>query len=98
MAQMSWKSQHRRIYEQRVTDDALTRLGTSIRLEDLPFCQDELQTLVKRHREALHASEKKLERLRQFQTHLITRYGREIVEKVSSRLTDIMNEIGYEEK
>jgi hypothetical protein len=95
---MNWKSEHKRIYEQRIVDDALTRLRDSIRGEDLPFSQDELQTLLKRHRAAVHGTDKNLERLGKYQTHLTTAYGPEIVGKVSSLLTSIMNDIGYEEK
>ncbi len=95
---MSWKAEHKRVYEQRVVDDALARLTTTIRVEDIPFSKDELQTLVKRHRYIAHGAGKKLERLRAYQIHLTTAYGHDMVDKVSSRLTEIMNEIGYEEK
>lgn len=97
---MSWKAEHRRIYEGRVVADSLARLAKRFDLSTLPFSDEELQTLAKRARESFRAfrSEEKKEQLSSYKAHLSTLYGEVCVGPVWAALQEINNEIGYEEK
>lgn len=95
---MSWEAQHRKIYEDRIIKEVLCRLSESIRQETIPFSENEILTLAKRHREAYFGSDKKKERLAKYIAHLSGLYGADIVSLISSKLQDINNQIGYEEK
>jgi hypothetical protein len=97
---MSWKAQHRKIYEARILTDSLARLAKRFDLTTLPFSDEELQILAKRARESFRAyrSEEKKERLAKYKAHLSTLYGEECVAPVWAALQEINNEIGYEEK
>jgi hypothetical protein len=95
---MSWKAESNKIYEERVVNDSLARLGKQVELKGLPFSDQELKTLAKRSRESFRNPEKKKERLARYKAHLAKSYGADIVENVSSALEQINNAIGYEEK
>ncbi len=97
---MSWKAEHKRIYEARVVTDSLGRLAKRFDPKTLPFSDEELQTLAKRARESFRAfgSEEKKKRLGRYKSQLSTLYGEECVEPVWAALKEINNEIGYEEK
>ncbi|MGH7389774.1 MAG: hypothetical protein ACREM3_09995 [Candidatus Rokuibacteriota bacterium] len=95
---MSWKSKANRIYEERVRKDALTRLSLVFDRKSIPFSDDELQTLAKRARESFTSSGGKKARLEKYKDHLSKTYGMEPVSAIASKLEDINNEIGYEEK
>ena len=95
---MSWKGEARKIYEDRVLNDALTRLGLRLGGERLPFSDAELRTLARRHREAFNNSVKKGDRLARYKAHLARTHGTDVVTRVSAALEEINNEIGYEEK
>jgi hypothetical protein len=95
---MSWKAQNQKIYEERMIKESLTRLSDSFGMEIIPFSKDELWTLAKRHREAFFGSDKKKERLAKYIAHLSAIHSDEVVSQVSSKLQDINNRIGYEEK
>ena len=92
---MSWKAEARKIYEERVVNDALTRLAERSPLKELPFADEELKTLARRSREAFNG---KRERLDKYKTHLATKYGTDLVAGIAAALEKINNEIGYEEK
>jgi len=94
---MSWKSEARKIYEARVVKDALDRLAGQFDFKNLPFSEDELQTLAKRARESFR-SEKNRERLDRYKAHLTALHGPESVARISAALEQINNTIGYEEK
>ena len=96
---MSWKAHHK-VYETRVVADSLARLARRFDLTNLPFSDEELQTLARRARESFRAfgSEQKKERLARYKAHLSTLYGEASVEPVWAALEEINNEIGYEEK
>jgi len=48
---MSRKAEARKIYEERVVNDSLARLAERLDLKGLPFSDEELKSLAKRHRE-----------------------------------------------
>ena len=93
---VSSESRANRIYEDRVVKDSLARLSAS--LTDIPFTHEELHTLAKRARQAFYGSEKKKERLVRYKAHLSRIYGDATVAPVFSKLEEINNQIGYEEK
>jgi hypothetical protein len=95
---MSWKSEANKIYEERVVNDALARLAARLDVKALPFSDDELRTLAKRFRKALHRSKHGVERLARYKAHLAQSHGADVVESTSAVLEEINNEIGYEEK
>ena len=95
---MSWKAEARKIYEERVLNDALARLAGRLDLKDLPLSGEELRTLARRAREFFLNPEKHADRLARYKAHLAQLHGAGPVEKVSAALVDINNEIGYEEK
>ena len=95
---MGWKAEAHKIYEARVVDDALARLAKKIDVGALPLSKEELRTLAKRARQALHGSPKTKERFERYQTHLSATHGEEVVRTVSAALVEINNAIGYEEK
>jgi len=95
---MGWKAEADKIYEEGVVKDSLARLAKRVDLSQSPFSEEELQTLAKRARESFMGSEKKKERLERYKAHLSRTYGLEVVQTISARLTEINNEIGYEEK
>jgi hypothetical protein len=95
---MSWKSEAHRIYEERVINDALTRLAEQLDVGRLPFSPEELKTLAKRSRESFRNSAKGGERLARYIAHLARAYDADLVAKVATALEDINNQIGYEEK
>ena len=97
---MSWKAQHHKVYEARVVTDSLARLAKRLDLTTLPFSDEELRTLAKRARESFRAfgSEEKVARLARYKAHLSALYGEASVGPVWAALTEINNEIGYEEK
>jgi len=97
---MSWRAEHRKIYEARVVADSLTRLAKRFDLTTFPFSDEELRTLALRARQSFRAfqSDEKKERLGRYRTHLSARYGEANVGPVWSALEEINNEIGYEEK
>src|SRR5262245_60840879 len=74
---MSWKAEHRKVYEGCVVTVSLARLAKRSDLKALPFSDDELQTLAKRARESFRAfgSQEKKERLARYQAHRSTLYG-----------------------
>ena len=97
---MSWKSQHRKIYEAQVVADSLARLAKRLDVTTLPLSDEELQTLAKRARESFRAfgSDEKKERLAKYKAHLSSLYGEQSIGPVWAALEEINNEIGYEEK
>ena len=95
---MSWKAKAHKIYEERVVKDSLIRLSEAFDLETLPFSGEELQTLAKRARESFRNPEKKTERLDRYKTYLSNSYGADLVSNISSKLEEINNKIGFEEK
>jgi hypothetical protein len=95
---MSWKAEARKIYEERVVNDALTRLAERLDLRGLPFSGEELKTLAKRSRESFRNPKKRRERLDRYTAHLAKHYGADLVAHISAALEKINNEIGYEEK
>ena len=95
---MSWKAEANKIYEQQMVETALARLAERVDLRGLPFSEDELKTLAKRAREALHLQEKKVERLARYKAHLAKSHGSDVVARIAAALEEINNEIGYEEK
>jgi len=96
---MSWKAQHQKIYEARVVADSLARLAKRLGFANLPFSDEELQTLARRARESFRAnrSEEEKVRLSKYKAHLSGVYGEERVGPVWAALEEINNEIGYEE-
>ena len=95
---MSGDSERNRIYEERVVNESLARLGRRLDVKGLPLSAEELKTLAKRHRESVYGSEKKKERLARYRAHLSKTHGADVVESVSSALEEINNAIAYEEK
>ena len=71
---MGREAKARRIYENRVIDDALTRL-TGVGLKDIPLSQSELRTLAVRTRQAIFGSPLKRQRLERYKQHLAKNYG-----------------------
>ncbi len=95
---MSRKAEARKIYEERVVNDSLARLAERLDLKGLPFSDEELKSLAKRHRESFRNPEKRGERLTRYQAQLARNYGADLVAGISAALEKINNEIGYEEK
>jgi hypothetical protein len=96
---MSWKAEANKVYEERVLNDALTRLAARMDIKSLPLSDVELRTLAKRFREAFYKrSKERLERLERYQAHLARTYGDDVISNVAAVLEAINNEIGYEEK
>jgi hypothetical protein len=95
---MSWKAEHRKIYEERVLNDALARLAGRLDVAGLPLSREELKTLAKRSRESFNNPAKGIDRLERYKAHLANSYGADVIEKVSANLQEIQGEIGYEEK
>jgi len=94
---VGWKAEGRRIYENRVIDDALGRLrGTG--LKDIPLSQSELRTLAVRTRQAIFGSPLKKQRLERYKQHLAKNYGPDVISRLSITLEEINNQIAYEEK
>ena len=95
---LSWKAEGRKIYEERVLNDALARLARQLDLKNPPLSGAELKTLARRARESFLNPEKHADRLARFKAHLAQIHGVDPIEKISAALVDINNEIGYEEK
>ena len=95
---MSWKAKAHKVYEERVVKDSLIRLSEAFDLENLPFSKTELQTLAKRARESFRNPEKKKERLDRYKEYLSESHGADLVLSIASKLEEINNRIGYEEK
>ena len=87
----------RRIYENRVIDDALIRL-TGVGPKDIPLSQSELRTLAVRTRQAIFGSPLKRQRLERYKQHLAKNYGPDAISRLSLILEEINNQIAYEEK
>ena len=94
---MGWKAEARRIYENRVINDALDRLRGA-GPKDIPLSQSELRTLAVRTRQAIFGSPHKKQRLDRYQQHLAENYGSVGVSRLSLTLEEINNQIAYEEK
>ena len=94
---MSWKAEARRIYENRIIDDALGRLRGAA-LKDVPLSQSELRTLAVRTRQAIFGSPLKRQRLERYRQHLAKNYGPDVISRLSLILEEINNQIAYEEK
>lgn len=94
---MGREAEARRIYENRVIDDALIRL-TGAGLKDLPLSQSELRTLAVRTRQAIFGSPLKRQRLERYKQHLARTYGPDVISRLSLTLEEINNQIAYEEK
>jgi hypothetical protein len=94
---VGWKAEARRIYENRVIDDALDRLRGA-GLKDIPLSQSELRTLAVRTRQAIFGSPHKRQRLDRYQRHLAKNYGPDVISRLSLTLEEINNQIAYEEK
>ena len=95
---MGWESKANKAYEERIINDALTRLAGRLDLKGLPLSQEELRTLARRSRESFYGSERRRARLAAYKVHLAKTHGADLVERISAVLVDINNEIGYEEK
>jgi hypothetical protein len=95
---MSWKSEARKRYEERVVNESLARLSERFELKRLPFSADELKTLAARSRDSFKNPAKNSERLDKFKTQLAKTHPADLVAKVSATLEEINNAIGYEEK
>jgi hypothetical protein len=95
---MSGKAQRRKIYEERVVNDALARLAERADLKALPFSEEELRTLARRSRESFRNPGKGRPRLDRYKAHLAKNYGTDLLVRISSALEEINNAIGYEEK
>jgi len=95
---MSGDSRRRKIYEKQMIKKAVSRLSSSVALEETPLSRGEVLTLAKRHREAVYGSDRKKEHLTRYSAHLSKIYGDSVVQDISSRLVDINNQIAYEEK
>ncbi len=93
---MSWKAEARKIYEERVLNDALTRLAAQLDVKGLPLSEVELRTLARRSREAFR--KRRNERLERYKAHLTRIYGADLIANISAALETINNAIGYEEK
>jgi hypothetical protein len=94
---VSWKAEARRIYENRIIDDALGRLRGAA-LKDVPLSQSELRTLAVRTRQAIFGSPLKRQRLERYRQHLAKNYGPDVISRLSLTLEEINNQIAYEEK
>jgi len=94
---VSWKAEARRIYENRIIDDALSRLR-GFELKDIPLSQSELRTLTVRTRQAIFGSPLKKQRLERYKQHLVKTYGADVISRLSLALEEINNQIAYEEK
>ena len=94
---MGREAQARRIYENRVIDDALIRLAGA-GLKDVPLSQSELRTLAVRTRQAIFGSPLKKQRLERYKQHLARTYGPDVISRLSLTLEEINNQIAYEEK
>jgi hypothetical protein len=94
---VSWKAEARRIYENRIIDDALGRLRGAA-LKDVPLFQSELRTLAVRTRQAIFGSPLKRQRLERYRQHLAKNYGPDVISRLSLTLEEINNQIAYEEK
>jgi len=94
---VSWKAEARRIYENRIIDDALGRLRGA-GLKDIPLSQSELRTLAVRTRQAIFGSPLKRQRLERYKQHLAKNYGPDEISRLSLTLEEINNQIAYEEK
>jgi hypothetical protein len=94
---VGWKAEARRIYENRIIDDALGRLRGA-GLKDIPLPQSELRTLAVRTRQAIFGSPLKKQRLERYKQHLAKNYGPDAVSRLSLTLEEISNKIAYEEK
>jgi hypothetical protein len=95
---VSWEGKARKIYEERVVNDALARLAGRIDLKALPLSDEELRTLARRARQAFKSRERHAERLARYVAHLARIHGAEVLAGVTAALEQINNEIGYEEK
>ena len=94
---MSRKAEAERIYENRVIDDALSRLE-SAGFRETPLSRSELRTLAVRTRQAIYNRVRKRERLERYKQHLAKSYGPDVVSRLSAALEDINNQIAWEEK
>ena len=95
---MSWKTEARKIYEERVVNDALARLAQRLELKGLPLSHEELKTLARRFRESFTNPERRRGRLDRYKAHLAKIHGADVISNVSAALEEINNAIGYEEK
>jgi hypothetical protein len=94
---VSWKGEARRIYENRIIDDALRRLRAA-GLNDTPLSESELRTLAVRTRQAIFGSPLKKQRLERYKQHLAKTHGPDVISRLSLTLEEINNQIAYEEK
>jgi hypothetical protein len=95
---VSSEAKARKLYKERVVDDALARLAKQVDSKSLPFSEDELKTLAKRCRESFRNPERRRERLDRYKAHLAKTYEADLVANISFALEAINNAIGYEEK
>lgn len=79
---MGREAEARRIYENRVIDDALARLA-GVGLMDMPLSASELRTLAVRTREAIFGAPLKRQRLERYKQHLAKLYGPDVVSRLS---------------
>lgn len=93
---MGWKARHRRIYEERIREDALARLLAAIDRKGIPLSDDELRTLAKKARERFRSTKRGA--LEKYESHLSKIYGAGTVAAIAAKLEEINNQIGYEEK
>jgi hypothetical protein len=91
------KAEARRIYENRIIDDALGRLRGA-GLNHISLSQSELRTLAIRTRQAIFGSPLKRQRLEKYNQHLAKNYGPDVISRLSLTLEEINNQIAYEEK
>jgi len=94
---MGWKGKAHKIYENRVLDDALSRLSGA-GFKEIPLSAAELRTLAARTRQAIHNSPLKRQRLERYKAHLSKTYGLEVISRLAVKLEEINNQIAYEEK
>ena len=86
---MGWKAEHRRIYEERVLEEALTKLWSVVDRKSVPLSDEELRTLARRARQ--HFRTRNRERLEKYKDHLAKSYVAEAVAAIASKLEDINN-------
>lgn len=94
---MGREAEARRIYEDRVIDDALARLAAVGRM-GMPLSESELRTLAVRTRQAIFGAPLKRQRLERYKQHLARDYGPDVISRLSATLEEINNQIAYEEK
>jgi hypothetical protein len=91
------EAEARRIYENRVIDDALRRLS-GVGLMEMPLSESELRTLAVRIRQAIFGAPLKRQRLERYKQHLARTYGPDVIARLATALEEINNQIAYEEK